>query len=137
MKNMSMNFLFLIQTFSWQIFNIPKKSAAFALARIALAGQTQNTLMVAGPCSVESEEQIEQTASLLNELNLSCLRAGSFKPRTSPYSFQGMGVEGLKILRRVCDENNFSLFSEVRDATHVDAVIEYADVVQIGAKVDV
>ncbi len=99
-----------------------------------IGGHSGNTLMIAGPCSVESLEQIEQTASLLNELKLNCLRAGSFKPRTSPYSFQGMGEDGLKILREVCDKNHFSLFSEVRDSTHVNAVIEYADVIQIGAK---
>ncbi|MBT3423355.1 MAG: bifunctional 3-deoxy-7-phosphoheptulonate synthase/chorismate mutase [Bacteroidetes bacterium] len=99
-----------------------------------IGGNTGNTLMVAGPCSVESIEQVEQTAELLNELNLSCLRAGSYKPRTSPYSFQGMGEDGLKILRKVCDDNKFSLFSEVRDATHVNEIIEYSDVVQIGAK---
>ncbi|MFC2113768.1 3-deoxy-7-phosphoheptulonate synthase [Bacteroidota bacterium] len=104
------------------------------IGQTQIGGDSSNTLMIAGPCSVESEEQIEQTAQLLNELNIKCLRAGSYKPRTSPYSFQGMGEEGLKLLRKVCDKNNFSLFSEVRDSTHVNEIIYYADVIQIGAK---
>lgn len=99
-----------------------------------IGGSNNNTLLTIGPCGVESEEQIYQTAELIKELGLSTLRAGSYKPRTSPYSFQGMGLEGLKILRKVCDEYNLSFVSEVRDETHVDEIIEYSDIIQIGAK---
>lgn len=92
------------------------------------------SIVIIGPCSVESEEQIEQTATLINEHGLKSLRAGCFKPRTSPYSFQGMGLDGLKLLAKMREKYGFSIVTEVRDSTHVDAVIEYADVVQVGAK---
>jgi len=99
-----------------------------------IGGKNRNTLIAIGPCGVESKEQIEKTAKLIKKLGLSTLRAGSFKPRTSPYSFQGMGVEGLKLLSKIREQYGFSIITEVRDSTHVDAVIEYADIIQIGAK---
>ena len=92
------------------------------------------TELVAGPCSVEGPEQVDAVARMLVQLGLRVLRAGSFKPRTAPYSFQGMGLEGLRLLRQVCDRHGLLLQSETRDATNVDAVLEYADIVQIGAK---
>lgn len=101
---------------------------------VTIGGNTGNTLIVAGPCSVESEEQIRESAALLQELNITALRGGCYKPRTSPYSFQGLGLEGLKLLAKMRDEHGFSIVSEVRDSTHVDEVIEHADVIQIGAK---
>lgn len=99
-----------------------------------IGGKNRNTLLAIGPCGVESKEQIEKTAKFIKELGLTTLRAGSFKPRTSPYSFQGMGIDGLKLLSKIRDEYGFSIITEVRDSSHVDAVIEYADIVQIGAK---
>ncbi|PLW92411.1 MAG: 3-deoxy-7-phosphoheptulonate synthase [Marinilabiliales bacterium] len=92
------------------------------------------TILIIGPCSVESEEQLEQTASLIQKCGLKSLRAGAYKPRTSPYSFQGMGLEGLKLLAKMREKYGFSIVTEVRDSTHADAVIEYADVIQVGAK---
>jgi 3-deoxy-7-phosphoheptulonate synthase len=92
------------------------------------------TLLTIGPCGVESEEMIEQTAKLIVGSGLSTIRAGAFKPRTSPYSFQGMGEEGLKLLARMREKYGLSVVTEVRDSTHVQMVLEYADVVQIGAK---
>ena len=105
-----------------------------AWGKTRIGGNTQSTVMIAGPCSVESEEQLEVTASLLNEMNIVNMRAGAFKPRTSPYSFQGMGEDGLKLLAKMRDKYGFSIVTEVRDATNVEAIIEYADVIQIGAK---
>lgn len=99
-----------------------------------IGGNTSNTVVIAGPCSVESLEQIESAASLLKELGIRTLRAGAYKPRTSPYSFQGLGLKGLELLARMREEHGFSIITEVRDATHVEEVIEYADVIQIGAK---
>jgi len=104
------------------------------VGNVTIGGNTGNTLIVAGPCSVESEEQIRESAALLKELNITALRGGCYKPRTSPYSFQGLGLEGLQLLAKMRDEHGFSIVSEVRDSTHVDEVIEYADVIQIGAK---
>ena len=85
--------------------------------------------MITGPCSIESKDQIEKCAELLKSNGLTTLRAGCFKPRTSPYSFQGLGLEGLKMLSDIRD-----IISEVKDASHVDDVIEYTDIIQIGAK---
>ena len=99
-----------------------------------VGGATGNTVVITGPCSVESREQIAQSAGLLKSLGLSTLRAGSYKPRTSPYSFQGMGLEGLQLLDEVRREHGLNIITEVRDASHVDDVIEYADIVQVGAK---
>lgn len=99
-----------------------------------IGGTSRNVLIAIGPCSVESEEQIEKTASLLNELGLSTLRAGSFKPRTSPYTFQGMGTDGLKLLDKIRQKYGFQIITEVRDSTHADEIIDFADVIQIGAK---
>ncbi|NTW31803.1 MAG: 3-deoxy-7-phosphoheptulonate synthase [Bacteroidetes bacterium] len=104
------------------------------IGNLAIGGQHRNTIIIIGPCGVESEEQIELTADFINKCGLHTLRAGSFKPRTSPYSFQGMGIEGLKLLAGMRDKYGFPIVTEVRDSSHIDAVIEYADVIQIGAK---
>ncbi len=101
---------------------------------VEIAGNTNNMIMIAGPCSVESEEQIESSAQLMKSLGIKALRGGCFKPRTSPYSFQGMGLEGLKLLAKMREKYGLAIVTEVRDATHVDAVLDYADVVQVGAK---
>jgi 3-deoxy-7-phosphoheptulonate synthase len=100
----------------------------------SIGGTSRNVLLAIGPCSVESEEQIQKSASLLKELGLSTMRAGSFKPRTSPYTFQGMGLEGLKLLDKVRQQYGFNIITEVRDSTHVDDIIAFADIIQIGAK---
>jgi 3-deoxy-7-phosphoheptulonate synthase len=101
---------------------------------VKIGGSTNHTLLIAGPCSVESEEQIEQSATLLKELGISTLRAGAFKPRTSPYTFQGMGLDGLKLLKKMREKYGFNIITEVRDATQVEDIIEYSDIIQIGAK---
>ncbi|MGB3585361.1 MAG: 3-deoxy-7-phosphoheptulonate synthase [Tunicatimonas sp.] len=102
--------------------------------QVTVGGNTNHTLMITGPCSIESREQIVTCADMLKELGITTLRAGCFKPRTSPYSFQGLGLEGLKMLAQIREEYGFNIITEVRDATHVEAVIEYADIVQVGAK---
>ncbi len=101
---------------------------------VKIGGQHNNTMVIAGPCSVESEAQITASAELMKEQGISTLRAGCYKPRTSPYSFQGMGLEGLKLLDKMRSKYDLNIITEVRDTTHVDEVIEYADIVQIGAK---
>jgi len=110
------------------------KTREIQWGNVKIGGDTNNTVMIAGPCSIESEEQIQESAALLKELNLTMLRAGCFKPRTSPYSFQGLGLEGLKLLAKMRKEHGLSIITEVRDATHVEEVIEYSDIIQIGAK---
>lgn len=101
---------------------------------VSIGGDSNNTLVVAGPCSVESEGQIRESSELLKSLNLTTLRGGCYKPRTSPYSFQGLGLEGLLLLKQMKEEYGLSIITEVRDATHVAEVIEHSDVIQIGAK---
>lgn len=107
---------------------------AVTIGSVTIGGNTRNTMIVAGPCSVESETQIRSSAELMKTLGITALRGGCYKPRTSPYSFQGLGLEGLKLLSKMRDEYGHTIVSEVRDATHVADVIEHADVIQIGAK---
>ena len=90
--------------------------------------------MIAGPCSVESEEQIVETARAVKAAGATGLRGGAFKPRTSPYSFQGMKEEGLKLLATARDETGLAVVTEVMTPHHVDLVASYADVLQIGAR---
>ncbi|MDR0802078.1 3-deoxy-7-phosphoheptulonate synthase [Fluviicola sp.] len=104
------------------------------IGNVTVGGKTGNTIVISGPCSVESEEQIRQSSGLLKSLGLTALRGGCYKPRTSPYSFQGLGLEGLKLLVKMREEYGFSVVTEARDATHIDEIIEHADVIQIGAK---
>jgi len=102
--------------------------------KISIGGKTNNTVVITGPCSVESEEQIEQAAQLCVKLGVQIIRAGCFKPRTSPYSFQGMGLDGLKLLDKMRSKYGLKVISEVRDSTHVQDIIQYSDIIQIGAK---
>ncbi len=91
-------------------------------------------VVIAGPCSVESEEQIIQTARLVKAHGAQLLRGGAFKPRTSPYSFQGLGEDGLKLLKKAKDETGLYIVTEVLDAMDVSLVAQYADILQIGAR---
>jgi 3-deoxy-7-phosphoheptulonate synthase len=99
-----------------------------------IGGSSNNTVIIAGPCSAESAEQLDQSAQLLTGLGIRNIRAGAFKPRTSPYTFQGLGLEGLKMLAKVREQYGLTVVTEVRDATQLEEIIEYADVIQIGAK---
>lgn len=90
--------------------------------------------VMAGPCAVESREQIKKIARRVAQSGAQVLRGGAFKPRTSPYSFQGLGEEGLKYMREAADENGLLMVTETMDKTQVDLVGEYADILQIGAR---
>ena len=94
----------------------------------------REVVVMAGPCTVESEEQIMGIASSLRAMGATVLRGGAFKPRTSPYSFQGMGVEGLKLLAKAREATGMMVVTEALDPESADAVAEYADIVQIGAR---
>lgn len=91
-------------------------------------------IVMAGPCAVESQEQIETVAREVKRFGARILRAGAFKPRTSPYSFQGLGEEGLKLLRRAADRNGLYVVSEIMDYTQMDMMLNYVDILQIGAR---
>lgn len=90
--------------------------------------------LVAGPCAVESYEQTAAVAKKVKEQGISLLRGGAFKPRTSPYDFQGLGLEGLKILKQVAMEYNLSTISEIVSPEDIEMAQEYIDVIQIGAR---
>ena len=105
-----------------------------AIGDTYIGGDCVNQLMIAGPCAVESREQIEQSCQMLKRLGIRVLRAGSYKPRTSPYTFRGLGEDGLKLLAEMREKYGLLVATEMRDATHADKVIEYADSVQVGAK---
>ena len=105
-----------------------------SIGKTVIGGESNKTILIGGPCSVESEDQIRESAELIKGMGLTTLRGGCYKPRTSPYSFQGMGLDGLKLLAKMRDEYGLNIITEARDATHVEEVIEYSDVIQVGAK---
>lgn len=90
--------------------------------------------LMAGPCTVESEPQVMTTAASVSRAGAKILRGGAYKPCTSPYSFQGMGEEGLRLLRQAADANGLKVVTEVMDPRKVDLVGEYADILQIGTR---
>src|SRR5699024_9751963 len=93
-----------------------------------------NTQFIFGPCAVESYEQTAAVAEVIKEKGLKFMRGGAFKPRTSPYDFQGLGIEGLKILKQVADEYDLAVVSEIVNPAHIEEAQDYIDVIQIGAR---
>jgi 3-deoxy-7-phosphoheptulonate synthase len=91
-------------------------------------------IVMAGPCSAESETQVESTAAAVKAAGAKVLRGGAFKPRSSPYSFQGLGEEGLRMLREAADRHNMKLVSEIMDLSQLDVVSKYAHILQVGAR---
>jgi len=91
-------------------------------------------VVMAGPCAVESETQLMATAEAVSRAGARILRGGAYKPRSSPYSFQGLGVEGLKILRKAREETGLAIVTEVMSEEDVDVIAEYADIMQVGTR---
>lgn len=91
-------------------------------------------VMVAGPCSVESYEQLRTVAAAVKAAGVKIMRGGAYKPRTSPYDFQGLGVDGLKMLKEVADEFGLATISEIVHPAHIELAEQYIDVIQIGAR---
>jgi 3-deoxy-7-phosphoheptulonate synthase len=94
----------------------------------------EEVVVMAGPCSVESREQIFTTAEIVSEAGAKVLRGGAFKPRSSPYSFQGMGEHGLKLLREAGDRYGLLVISEVMEISQIELLLPYVDILQIGAR---
>ncbi|OLE73738.1 MAG: 3-deoxy-7-phosphoheptulonate synthase [Acidobacteria bacterium 13_1_20CM_2_57_8] len=94
----------------------------------------RDVVMMAGPCTVESAEQIMTIAGIMKENGIRVLRGGAFKPRTSPYSFQGMGEEGLKVLRKAADKYGLLVVSEIMNHTQIPLFCEQVDILQVGAR---
>lgn len=109
-------------------------TASDILAIVDERTRTRGFCVIAGPCSVESHDQYLTTAQAVAAAGADMLRGGAFKPRTSPYSFQGLGRRGLEIMREVAAQLNLPLVSEALDPADVEAVAEHADVIQIGAR---
>ncbi|WP_211653822.1 bifunctional 3-deoxy-7-phosphoheptulonate synthase/chorismate mutase [Planococcus alpniumensis] len=87
-----------------------------------------------GPCAVESQEQVDQVAQAISDKGLKLIRGGAYKPRTSPYDFQGLGLEGLKMLKKAADQYKLGVVSEIVTPHHLEEALDYVDVVQVGAR---
>lgn len=115
---------------------VDRKSKSVAtlvnIAGIVVGGS--DVVIIAGPCAVENQEQLFDTAQGVKKYGARILRGGSFKPRSSPYSFQGLGEDGLKLLRAIRNETGMPVVTEVMDTRQVEIVGEYADMLQIGSR---
>mgnify|MGYP001558768018 CR=1 FL=1 len=109
-----------------------REDSIIDFGRVKVGGKS--VVVMAGPCSVESREQIFTIAKHVKNHGASFLRGGAFKPRTSPYTFQGMGEEGLRLLREAADKYELLVVTEVMDASQIPLVEEYADALQVGAR---
>ncbi|MFC2075638.1 3-deoxy-7-phosphoheptulonate synthase [candidate division KSB1 bacterium] len=109
-----------------------QEDTVISIGDVEIGGNKLVTM--AGPCSVENRDQIMSTARIVKENGGQILRGGAFKPRTSPYSFQGLGEEGLKLMREAGDEFGLLVITEVMDFRHVELIEKYADILQIGAR---
>jgi 3-deoxy-7-phosphoheptulonate synthase len=115
---------------SW---NFKQQKTVIDLGDGVKVGSKELTVM-AGPCSVESREQIIETAKIVKAGGAQILRGGAFKPRTSPYSFQGLGEKGLKLMAEAREETGLKIVTELMDIEHIDVVSKYTDIIQIGAR---
>ena len=108
------------------------ENSVVAIGDVRVGGD--EVIVMAGPCSAETEEQVEGTAAAVKRAGAKVLRGGAFKPRSSPYSFQGLGEEGLRMLRGAADRHGLKLVSEVMDISQIELVGRYADIFQVGAR---
>lgn len=108
------------------------EGSVFKIGNVEIGGP--KVVAMAGPCSVESKEQINKAADIVADAGGTVIRGGAFKPRSSPYSFQGMGEEGLKIMRDAADRRGLLVISEVMDASQIELMHPYIDIYQIGAR---
>jgi 3-deoxy-7-phosphoheptulonate synthase len=109
-----------------------KEKTTFNVNGIEIGGSDLN--LIAGPCSVETEEQIFSVAKFLNSQGIKFIRGGAFKPRTSPYSFRGLGNEGLKLIRKAADKYDLRVVTELMDLSNLEDVYNHTDIIQIGAR---
>ena len=109
----------------------PEKTVV-SLGDLRIGGD--EVIVIAGPCSAETEEQVEGAASAVSKAGAKMLRGGAFKPRSSPYSFQGLGEEGLRLLHEASDRHNLKLVSEVMDLSQIEMMLKYVDMLQVGAR---
>lgn len=108
------------------------ETSVLTIGDVSIGGP--EVILMAGPCTIESEEQMVRTAAAVRQAGARVLRGGAFKPRTSPYSFQGLGEEGLKLIRRVADANGLLVISEIMDKSQLGLMERYVDILQVGAR---
>ena len=108
------------------------ENTVVAIGDVRIGGE--EVIVMAGPCSAESEEQVEQTAAAVKRAGAKILRGGAFKPRSSPYSFQGLGEAGLRMLRAASDRHDLKLITEVMEINQIELIEGYADILQVGAR---
>jgi len=111
---------------------VKKEKTIINVGDISIGGS--DLIIIAGPCAVENQEQIVKTAMTVKSLGAHILRGGAYKPRTSPYAFQGLGEEGLKLLKKASEISKMPVVTEVINPEHVDLVCEYVDILQIGTR---
>lgn len=142
-QNLLSNDFFLTQPGVQTVFRISPaydlaaRKSADQFTAIPIGGrrlEAKDFIVIAGPCAIESEEQITEIAQRLSQIGVRFLRGGAYKPRTSPYTFQGLGEDGLRILRKTADRFQMSVVTEAVSSSDVAMVSEYADVLQIGTR---
>ena len=106
--------------------------SVITIGNVAIGGSKVVTM--AGPCSIETEEQIESVAALVAAAGAQIIRGGAFKPRSSPYAFQGLGEDGLKLIRSAADRHGLLVVSEVMDQVQIPLLLKYSDILQVGAR---
>ena len=109
-----------------------EKTSVIRIGDVEIGGAA--VVLMAGPCTIESEEQMVQTAAAVRSAGATVMRGGAFKPRTSPYSFQGLGEEGLKLIRRVANSQKLLVISEIMDKSQIALMDRYVDIFQVGAR---
>ena len=125
-------FIELLKPFKLASRSFKKEDSIIKIKDVVIGGNEVS--VIAGPCSVESEEQIMIIAELVKKSGVKILRGGAFKPRSSPYSFQGLGEEGLKLLRKAGDTYGLLVITEVLENSMIDLVYKYTDIFQVGAR---
>jgi 3-deoxy-7-phosphoheptulonate synthase len=108
------------------------ESSVVRVGDVEIGGK--DVVLMAGPCTIESEEQMVRTAAAVRASGAKVMRGGAFKPRTSPYSFQGLGEAGLKLMRRVADAHGLLVISEILDKSQISLMDPYVDIYQVGAR---
>ena len=109
-----------------------QETSVIKVGDVAIGGK--DVVLMAGPCTIESEEQMVKTAAAVRAAGARVMRGGAFKPRTSPYSFQGLGEEGLRLMRRVADAHGLLVISEIMDKSQIALMDRYVDIFQVGAR---
>jgi len=109
-----------------------KETSVVRIGDVEIGGK--DVVLMAGPCTIESEEQMVRTAAAVRAAGACVMRGGAFKPRTSPYSFEGLGEEALKLMRRVADEHKLLVISEIMDKSQIALMDRYVDIFQVGAR---